>query len=77
MDRQPIAIITSAICHPYATRNSLATGMNKNCPAEPAAVPIPKAIALFSGLTILAIAGSTTPSPVPAIPIPIKIPAPK
>ena len=47
-----------------------------NCPADPAAVPTPRANALFSGLTILAMAGRMTPSPVPAIPIPINIPAP-
>ena len=50
-----------------------ANGGPTTCPAEPAAVVIPKARDLFSAEAVLPTTAKIGPKPLPAIPNPIKI----
>ena len=55
------------------SRSPAANGGPTTCPAEPAAVVIPKAKDLFSGEAVLPTTASIGPKPLPAIPKPINI----
>src|SRR6185503_11658287 len=70
---RPSAI--SACCQPRRPINPTASGENRNCPNEPAAVPTPKAKPRHSvGINLLK-AASTRVNDVPAMPRPVRTPA--
>ena len=53
-------------------RSPAANGGPTTCPADPAAVVMPKANDLFSGAVVLPTTANIGPKPLPAIPKPIK-----
>ncbi len=54
------------------SRSPAANGGPTTCPADPAAVVMPKAKDLFSAAAVLPTTASIGPKPLPAIPKPIK-----
>ena len=63
--------MTSVCCQPNSPINATASGENRNCPNEPAAVPAPKASVRHSGGISLPKAPITTVNEEPASPKPI------
>ena len=69
------AKISSVCCQPIASIRPTASGENRNCPNEPAAVPAPNAIDRHSGGISLPKAPITRVNEQPASPKPISTPA--
>ncbi len=67
--------MTRVCCQPNSPMNATASGENRNCPNEPAAVPAPKASRRHSGGISLPKAPITTVNEEPASPKPITTPA--
>ena len=69
------AKITSGCCQPKPSISATASGENRNCPNEPAAVPAPNASVRHSGGISLPNAPITMVKEEPASPKPITMPA--
>ena len=65
----------SAACQPAESISATASGENRNCPNEPAAVPYPNAAERHSGGTSLPNAPTTIVKAQPDRPKPIRTPA--
>ena len=65
----------SAVCHENVSISACASGENRNCPNEPAAVPAPNANARQLSGTSLPSAPTTIGNEQPARPKPISTPA--
>jgi hypothetical protein len=72
-----MAKMTNVSCQPTAPIRPTESGAKMNCPAEPAAVPKPKAIERFSGGKSLPNAARTMLNEHPARPKPTSTPAVK
>ena len=66
---------TSACCQPNQSMKPTASGENRNCPNEPAAVPAPKASERICGGISLLKAAMTSVNEEPAMPRPVSTPA--